>query len=70
MQNADLQADGFGRGVCVRARCEWDSKSDSRVWRLRAPASSLHEAPAAYGLDDVSVSRERRGIIVQSGPQI
>ena len=70
MKNAYLQADGFGRGVYVRAPCVWDSMGVRRVRKLRGPVYSLHDAPAAYGLDDAPVSRGLRGIILQSGPQI
>ena len=45
IKNALLEADGFGRGAPVRAPCEWNSKHGCRVWRLRAPAYGLNEAP-------------------------
>ena len=47
-KNAFPQAGGFDRGVYLRAPREWNSKGARRVWKLRAPAYGLNDAPVAY----------------------
>ena len=47
-KNAFLKADGFERGVYVRAPCEWSFWGDRRVWRPRAPAYGRNGVPAAF----------------------
>ena len=47
IKNAFLQADGFDRGVFLRAPREWNSKESRRVWKLQAPAYGLIDAPVA-----------------------
>ena len=46
-RRAFLRADGLGRGVCLRAPDEWDSKDNRRTWKLRAPAYGLTDPPVA-----------------------
>ena len=47
IKNAFLRAAGFDREVYLRAPCEWDSKDDRQVWKLRAPAYARKDAPVA-----------------------
>ena len=47
-KNASRQADGSDRGVSVRAPCEWDSRDNRRIWRLRVPACGLNDAPVVF----------------------
>ena len=48
IKNACLQADVFGREVYLRAPRGWNSKDARRVWKLRAPAYGLNDAPAVF----------------------
>ena len=48
IKNACPQADGFDREVYLRASCEWAPKDGRRVWKLRAPAYGLNDAPVAF----------------------
>ena len=47
IENACLRAGGLGREVFVCAPREWDAKDARRIWRLRAPAYGLNDAPVA-----------------------
>ena len=47
-KNAFLKADGFGRGVFPRSPAGRDPGSTRRVCKLRKPAYSLNDAPAAF----------------------
>ena len=42
-----LPADGATRDVFLQAPDEWGPLFSDRVWKLKAPASGLHDAPAA-----------------------
>ena len=48
IKDAFLRADEFDRGVCLRAPEEWDPPSETRVWKLKAPAFGLNDALAAF----------------------
>ena len=48
IKNALSQADGFGREVFVRAPLGWGPKTAYRIRKLRAPASGLKKASAAF----------------------
>ena len=48
IKNTCREADRFGRGVYVRARCEWSPYADRRVRLLRGPAYGLNDAPVAF----------------------
>ena len=47
IENAFLQADGFGWDACLRAPAEWGPTCATRLWKLKAPAYGLNDAPAA-----------------------
>ena len=49
-QECLFQANGFDSEVYHCAPCEWNTKNDRRVWRLRAPAYKLNGAPLAFRL--------------------
>ena len=46
--NAFLRADSFGREVFLHAPAEWGREITHSIWRLRAPAYGLNDAPAAF----------------------
>ena len=48
IENVFPQADGFGREVVLRVPCEWNPKDTRRVWKSRAPAYGLNDAPASF----------------------
>ena len=48
IKNAFLQADGFDRVVFLQAPDEWNPETECRVWKLKAPAYGLNDAPAAF----------------------
>ena len=47
-KNAIVQEGGFDHEVFLRATCGWDSTDEHRVWRLRATAFGLSDAPVAF----------------------
>ena len=48
IKNAFLQAGGLDRDVFLHAPMEWDSTCTMRVWKLKAPAYGLNDAPVAF----------------------
>ena len=46
--NAFLQTAGFAREVFPRAPAKWGPEGTHRVWKLRAPAYGLNDAPVAF----------------------
>ena len=48
IKNAFSQADGFARDVFIQALVEWGPLCSDRVWKLRAPACGLTDAPVAF----------------------
>ena len=61
-----LQVDGFDREVYRRAPCERNSKDSRLVWKLRAPAYGLNDAPVAYRRPP----RKSLGSCVESPPSV
>ena len=47
IKNALVQAGGFDPEIHLRAPRQWNSKDTRRVWKLRAPARGLEDAPVA-----------------------
>ena len=47
-ENAFSQAGGSGRDAFLRAPIEWDPDGAHRIWKLRALADGLRDAPAAF----------------------
>ena len=48
IKNALLRADGFARGAFRQAPSEWEPFCCDRVWKHKAPAFGLIDAPAAF----------------------
>ena len=63
IKNAFLQADGFIREVNLPAPSAWNSRDTRRVWKLRAPAYALNDAP-------VAAHRSRRKYVVNSAASL
>ena len=66
-ENALLRSDGFDREAYVRAPCGGTSEDNRRVWKLKAPAYALKDAPCGISSVLAKVINELRGVAVQNG---
>ena len=48
IKNAFSQVDGFGRDGCLQAPVGWEPWRSDRIWKLKASAYGLNDAPVAF----------------------